>query len=343
MLLAEPKASEAKPPFSTLPSQLVSQIENILQSKIISGNVFYGSIGASATFKVKTADNRCFFLKGTHPNEKAHGVKIIRQEYDFLKNHHAMHSLTAKLYGLVSDDGEDGWTLMVSEFLDKKSPLPPWTDEKIKAVFSTIKTYQSFSFDDLHPITTHNIWGPLLRGDILNWHKILHRNELFEGFLSLFADQDKAKAWLSQLTPHLLADEQKQTTLKADGLMHGDLRSDNIILTSDGVKIIDWPDGIFGIKALDVISFVHGVSAEWLKSPHDLYLLYDPAPNLDTVKIINSMLSGLYARQAWRPVPSVMPRLRWMQKMQLYPALFWLSQLHKLDPPPPFQEMTACY
>jgi aminoglycoside phosphotransferase (APT) family kinase protein len=296
------------------------------------------------------ADGKVYFLKGTHPAEKAHGVKIIQQEYTFLTHHPSLTPFTAKIHGLVTDDDPEGWTLMVMDYLPKKTPLPPWDDDLYHEVTTAIHHYQNLFTTNqarlsFSPIIHHNIWGPLLRGEVLNWQKIFSTPPLTQGLLSLFADESAGDHWLTTLKPHLLANEQKQTTLTPDGLMHGDLRSDNFIITADGVKIIDWPDGIFGLKDLDLVSFIHGVSAEWLKPPHALYLRHHQADasQLTQLKIINTMLAGLYARQAWRPVPEPLPRLRWMQKMQLYPALYWLSELHALPKPPIFKEMTKCY
>ena len=72
--------------------------------------------------------------------------------------------------------------------------------------------------------------------------------------------------------------------------------------------------------------------------------LYERAAGItftpDDVAVAATIVAGFFAARAGEPDIPVLPRLRWIQKLQLFPALDWLSDVLLIERPPlpkPFQ------
>ena len=53
-------------------------------------------------------------------------------------------------------------------------------------------------------------------------------------------------------------------------LVHGDVRSDNVLVTDDGVVFVDWPHGAVGNAAFDLVAWAPSVVLEGGPPPEDL-------------------------------------------------------------------------
>jgi aminoglycoside phosphotransferase (APT) family kinase protein len=96
------------------------------------------------------------------------------------------------------------------------------------------------------------------------WHRIFNEERPRKNFLSLFKDQEMALDWLSSSLPALIAaTEDAQNLGGVTGIIHGDLRSDNILFDQNGrVFLIDWTNACIGPVILDLAFFISGLAAE---------------------------------------------------------------------------------
>jgi aminoglycoside phosphotransferase (APT) family kinase protein len=126
----------------------------------------------------------------------------------------------------------------------------------------------------------------------------------------------------------VLAAREKRWSDAADGtaLVHGDLRLDNMILTADGVRIVDWPNACTGASWFDVLLMtpslaMRGVDVESLINEHPLTRTVDP-DDLDTVLVA---ATGYFVSRSLLPRPPAAPAVRDFQRAQAQALLAWLG------------------
>ena len=132
-----------------------------------------------------------------------------------------------------------------------------------------------------------------------------------------------SERWLEHALPILLDAESKCDT-EGSALTHFDIRSDNICISDQSVKFIDWNNACLGNPKLDF--------GFWLPS-----LAYEGGPTPDSLLSdepeIAACVSGFFASLAGLPKIESAPRVRLVQRQQLGPALSWA--IRALDLPPP--------
>ncbi|KUL30798.1 phosphotransferase family protein [Actinoplanes awajinensis] len=125
-----------------------------------------------------------------------------------------------------------------------------------------------------------------------------------------------------------LAARETRWTAAADGtaLVHGDLRLDNMILTADGVRIVDWPHACTGAGWVDLALMtpslaMHGVDVEHLLDVHPLTRTVD-REDLDTVLVAGA---GYFVSRSLLAPPPAAPAVRDFQRAQAKALLAWLG------------------
>ena len=129
-----------------------------------------------------------------------------------------------------------------------------------------------------------------------------------------------SREWLVRALPSLVEAEAACPT-GGEAVTHGDLRSDNICLTSSGAKFIDWPGACRSNPELDLGAWLPSLCFEGGPLPEDLL------PNAPQVA---AWVCGYFAARAGLPVIPDAPFVRRVQREQLTTALPWVSRALKL-------------
>jgi hypothetical protein len=89
---------------------------------------------------------------------------------------------------------------------------------------------------------------------------------------------------------------------------------------------------------MDVAFFLPRVAGEGGPSPSEGLRLYEEANGhrfaARDLAITVATVAGFFAARAGQPDIAGLPRLRWVQKLQLFPSLRWLSQVMEIDASP---------
>jgi hypothetical protein len=117
------------------------------------------------------------------------------------------------------------------------------------------------------------------------------------------------------------------------------VRSDNLLFhTADVPMVIDFPFLAQGPTLMDVAFFLPSVAGEGGPAAAEGLLLYEEASEHRfaprDLAITVATVAGFFAARAGQPDIPGLPRLRWVQKLQLFPSLRWLSQMMEIDSPP---------
>jgi hypothetical protein len=129
-----------------------------------------------------------------------------------------------------------------------------------------------------------------------------------------------SREWLARALPALVEAEAACPT-EAATVAHFDLRSDNICLTADGVKLIDWAAACLADPQLDLGAWLPSLCFEGGPTPETL---------LPNAPQIAAFVSGYFAAHAGLPTIPDAPFVRRVQREQLSTALPWVVRALRL-------------
>ncbi len=114
---------------------------------------------------------------------------------------------------------------------------------------------------------------------------------------------------------------------RGDGFIHGDVRSDNVLLTDDRVSFVDWTATCIGARWFEVVAMAPSVELEGggepeavlarlgLEIPHDELLPFVVA------------LAGYFTERSRLPDPPGLPTVRGFQRAQGAVTNAWIRRL----------------
>jgi hypothetical protein len=317
----EPSAREIKPAFETIPQAVLADVGRALGSGVVSGEIARGSFSAAANFILRLQDGRKVFAKGNHPEEMAHGTQTLRQEIFVYENARVLREVAPRYLGFVHDGDEDGWMLGLWEFIDAPRA-------GLDRVLETVAKFHAAREDaGLLPGCRDLSYIKLFFAPGRKWMRPRDEAKVRTEFLALFED---GEAWLARNLQRLIALQEKAAAVSApEGLLHGDLRMDNVI---GGARAVDWPNACRGPVIFDLLFLCAGLEAEGAGMIED-FLNVCPGPKTkpEDAHAVAAAISGMLADQARRAVPEKMPRLRWVQKSQLLALLKFLARAGQIE------------
>jgi aminoglycoside phosphotransferase (APT) family kinase protein len=265
-----------------------------------------GGYSAAGRFVVRWREGGSAFVKAATDADTA---AWLRAEYAIYARVRA--PFMPALLGW-EDDGGHPW--LAIEDLSAADWPPPWSPERVEAVRATLRAVAATPPGDLDSFEAH-------RAEFAGW-PIVERDA--EPFLRLGLVTER---WLAGALPALL-DAEAGAVLEGDGLLHNDVRSDNLCFAGGRVVLIDWNWATRGNPKFDL--------AAWLPS---LELEGGPAPEsiLPDEPELAAFVAGFYAAHAGLPPPRPgMHELRGLQRRMLRASLAWTVRtlgLPELDGP----------
>jgi hypothetical protein len=335
---------EDKPSWTDVPTDLVRDLEDLLRSRIVDATTVWGGYGPTATFVVRMQNGRSYFCKGTHPGHTPEGEAAVRREAAIYE---ALPELRAFAPGFHGSVRTGAWHLLVLDYVEPVLRVPPWTDDSFQRVIAALARFHASvpprarsvleSLDSPPPVNL--IETPL------GWRELSLNPSKRSNFFALFADKTGAEMWFDDHIAKFVELESQAARLGGPSAwVHQDIRSDNILFeTAHRPLLVDWPYLAYGPVLLDVAFFLPSVCGEGGPFPAAGLALYETefGSRVDErdVQIAVATVAGFFAARAGEPEIPALPRLRWVQRLQLFPSLAWLSQVMS-DGPPPSQQST---
>ena len=215
------------------------------------------------------------------------------------------------LPAVLAMDDEDPPLLVLEDLRSARWP-PPWDEAAIAAVRETLSVVASTTPPDVIP--------PIA----------MHRDRLVTGWAEIDAEPAPflslgacSREWLAGSLP-ILREASESAPIDGDGLLHLDVRSDNLCIADRGAVLVDWNHASIGNPELDL--------AAWLPS---LRLEGGPEPDevLPDAGGFAALLAGFFGSRAGLPAPPTAPHVRGFQLAQLRVALPWAARELGLQPP----------
>ena len=208
---------------------------------------------------------------------------------------------------LAWEDGDK--PLLVLEDLTEAAHFPPpWRAGDVEAVLATLAELGGLRVPGL----------PVFPESWPQWTAVADEPA---PFLSLGI---ASSAWLEAALPELLAAE-SAAPFSGVGVLHGDVRSDNLCICGDRAVLVDWNHATVGNPAFDIAAWLPSLTLESGPQPDDVA---DAAVEEFAVSI-----AGYFAAHAGLPPHEGAPLVRGFQLAQLEVALPWACRVLGIAPP----------
>jgi Ser/Thr protein kinase RdoA (MazF antagonist) len=213
------------------------------------------------------------------------------------------------------DDGD--WVALIYEKVDGRPPNEPWLESELDLVLR-------------HLASLHEMLTPCPVPDLET--TATYFGGMFTGWRSLAATVSAPPVLNEWSRRHLehLADVEAQWSdaTKGETLVHGDIRSDNILLSESSVAFVDWPHASQGESLFDVVAWAPSVTLEGGPEPEAVLGLYPRKIEIGSERIdaIVTAVAGFFTYRATLPPPPGLPTLRAFQEAQGRVARRWVKQ-----------------
>jgi aminoglycoside phosphotransferase (APT) family kinase protein len=160
-----------------------------------------------------------------------------------------------------------------------------------------------------------------------------HYGAMFTGWRVLATEDRDAPTideWCRHRLDELAAIEPRwEETTAGDGLVHGDVRRDNVLLNDCGrVTFVDWTSTCTGAPWFEVLAMLPSVELEGGGEPESVLALAG-MDDLDagTVLPLVAALAGYFVERGRLPDPPGLPTVRKFQRAQGEVTVAWLRRL----------------
>jgi len=322
---------ETKPRWSDVPPEVRHSVERVLRSRIARAERVFGGYAPSATFRMRLANGRRAFFKGSYPLPPESQVRFNTraEERVYRALGERLARWAPRFLGSIE---RGGWHVLLLEDVGPAT-MPPWTASRTRRA---AHSYAAFHHDTLGarlprwlPRRAHAEFAGF-------WSRLAKTGELAR--TASLAGQRRADAerWIAHALPALRRGETALRRLDPPfALLHFDTRSDNVRLVGDRFVMFDWPFASVGPAEFDVAAFAQAIAAEEGPTPERVLQWYEEILPLRPRAIDASIagIAGYFADRAWRPPLSGLPRLRSIQRRQLKASLSWAARRLGLPDP----------
>lgn len=305
------QARGARIPWEALPEQVRAAVEDGLGARVVAATTRPGGYSPGVAARLELAGGGRAFVKavGKEPNPYSPGMH--RRESELAAALPAEAPAPRLLF--AHDDGE--WVALVYEDVDGHEPAIPWRDDELRRVLDALAELSAA----LTPAPVEAVgFGEYFA-------------ELFDGWAWL-ARQDSAPGvdpWAAERLDRLaeLESHWREASL-GETLLHGDVRSDNVLLAADRVVFVDWPHASVGAAWIDLLAFLPSVAMQGGPHPWEIWDSHPlgRAASREAMVAVLAALAGYFIQRGTLPPPPGLPTLREFQRAQGVEALAWLKR-----------------
>jgi aminoglycoside phosphotransferase (APT) family kinase protein len=315
LALAPPPAAGVRLSWAEVPSLLRAQAESQLGARVVEAITQPGGFSPGVAARLRLADGRRAFVKAVGDrNPDAPGL------------HRAEARNAARLPAgtpaprLLGSIDADGWVILLFEDVDGRMPAQPWQPGELARVLAAMT-------DLADGLTPAPIPAPPVDDRHLNIGQGWQR--LADAHAAGTDDLAGLDRWARSNLDGLGAAEQRWgAAVAGDSLVHGDIRADNILLTSDGrVVFVDWPWASLGQPWFDLVGFLPSVRLNGGPPPETIFTSHPVAAGADPAGVTDviAALAGMWTERSRQPDPPGLPTLRAFQRAHGVVALDWLK------------------
>ncbi len=296
--------------WELLPAQVRTAAETVLGAPVARELVQTGGFSPGLASRLTLADGRRVFAKAINADRNPRSPGLYRREIEVMAA--LPDTIPAPRLRWSYDDGD--WVMLVLDDIEGRMPAEPWDRAELSRVLLTLERLSESLTPS--PIVAMSIVDDLAE-NFRSWQTIA-------GDLTLVRRLD---AWTQANLGRLAALETGWSdAARGDTLLHADLRADNLLLTEDRVKVVDWPYVVTGAPWVDALLFLPSVAATSTVDLDEVWRGFRPAraADADAVNAVLAAVVGDYLYQSLLPTQANLPTLRVHQRARGLAALSWL-------------------
>ena len=313
--LEAPAATGMRLPWTAVPPDVQTAVERELGSPIIEQPSQEAGFSPGVATRARLANGRRVFLKAVSESPNPSSPDIHRSEARIMAALPASVPAPRLLFSL----DQDGWVVLALEDVDGVHPNLPWRSDDLGRVLDAVTALAA-------AMTPSPIAAP----------RLTETAESYRGWRTLLATGPSglhpamaADDWITRHLADLAGLEEGWTAAAiGDTLLHGDIRSDNILLTADGVVFVDWPWASIGPSWMDLLLFLPSVAMQGGPEPWSIFDSHRLAIGSDAAAVTSAVavMAGYFVFQSGLTPPPGLPTLRPFQLAQAFEAAEWLKR-----------------
>jgi hypothetical protein len=303
--------------WEQVPGCVRAAIEDVCGARVAGAWTQPGGFSPGLAARVRCADGGRFFVKAVSADANPETPLLYRRESRILA---ALGPVIAsrqlpvpRLRGTVD---QDPWTALVLDDVDGRHPALPWRAAELDQVVAAL--------DRLAETLTP---APV---DVATVAERLGAE--FTGWRTLAAGPvpGRLDPWSQTHLDQLAGVEATWARHAAgDTLLHADIRADNLLLTGDGVVVVDWPWACRGAAIVDLVLFAPSVAMQGGPPPGELLARSRSGRAADgpALTALVCGLAGYLTEVSLRPPPPGLPTVRAFQAALGAVTRRWLAEL----------------
>lgn len=313
MATPAPPAEGTRTPWEALPEAVRTAVADVLGAPVTHAATQPGGFSPGVAARLRTATGGRAFVKAVSARTNPDSPGLHRAEARTA----AALPPTVPAPRLLGTYDDGTWVALVFEEVAGRQPHVPWRATELRRVLDAVA-------DLGRALTPSPLPAPpaaeSLTASFAGWERL---TAPAAGPLRARLDP-----WTRDRLPALadLAADWPRATA-GDTLAHGDLRADNILLTTDDrVVFVDWPHVVRAAPWFDLLVMLPCVAAQGGPDPEELFTAHPCGRDADPdgVTVALAALAGYFVEASLRPSPPGLPTLRAFQRAQGETALTWL-------------------
>lgn len=312
---APPRAQGRRLDWEHLPPHIREGIERHLGEPVVLARTMPGGYSPGLAARLETASGQRAFAKAVCRIPNDYAPSLHRREIAVASRLPAAAPVPRLRWSYVEDEG-DGWVALVFDEVFGHPPAQPWRPAELDRVVAALNELTA----DLtpSPVPAADV-GQVPGWDVLGEHWAAFATGTVE----------HPDPWITRHLDDLIAAEaQVHDVVGGDTLLHLDLRGDNMLLTGDGVVVVDWPHARIGAAWLDGVFFAPSVALEGGPDPEHLVARLDATREADPAHLTLGLIgvAGFFTHHGALPPAPGLPGLREFQEAQGAIARRWIAQ-----------------
>ena len=296
-----------------VPAHVRRRIAATLGADVVAAVGQRGGYGPGLAARCVLADGRRVFVKAVSSDQNPDTPAMARAEAATGAALPADAPAPRLLH--VVDDGR--WVALVFEDVDGRHPAVPWRHDELRRVLAATVALGALAPPPLVP-TVAARYG-----------------EAFRGWRTLAGEEGVAvpDPWCARHLGRLAALEAgwEEVTV-GPALVHGDVRSDNVLLAGDRVVFVDWTSTCTGVGWFDLVAVLPSVELEGGGPPEQVLALAGVPVEREALLPVVAALAGYFTERGRLPDPPGLPTVRAFQRAQGAVARAWLRRLLTSSP-----------